>query len=39
MQAQMACSQAVHLDLTRAKTKNAKLKHDLETEQEQSFQA
>jgi hypothetical protein len=37
MQAQMACSQAAHLDLARVKTKNAILKHDPETEQEQGF--
>jgi hypothetical protein len=31
MQVQMGCSQAAHLDLARANTRYAILKHDLET--------
>lgn len=35
-QVRMGCSQAAHLDLTRAKMRYAILKYDLETEQVQN---
>jgi hypothetical protein len=37
MQAQIDCSQTVYLDLIRAKTRYAILKHDIEIEHQQSL--